>query len=64
MLAARVWEKLNSKMRNSNKIRETLVCVRRGVDKKVEHGRSPPVLWAGTPETAVRPFQGWPAHRA
>jgi hypothetical protein len=42
------------------------VSVRRGVVSKGEgDGRRPPDLqgWA-TPETTVRPFQGWPARRA
>jgi hypothetical protein len=33
---------------------------RPGVSKGVEDGHRMPALWAATPETAVRPFQGWP----
>jgi hypothetical protein len=36
------------------------IGVRRGLFKQVEDGRSPPVRRA-IPETAIRPFQGWPA---
>jgi hypothetical protein len=33
---------------------------RRGVSKGVEDGRRQPALWLVTPETAMRPFRGWP----
>jgi hypothetical protein len=34
--------------------------VRRGVSKGVEDGSRPLALWAATPETTIRTFQGWP----
>jgi hypothetical protein len=40
------------------------IGVRRGVSKGVEDGRRPDALWAATPETAARPFEGWPASSA
>jgi hypothetical protein len=38
--------------------------VRRGVSKWEEDGCRPPALRAGHPQTAMRPFGGWPARRA
>jgi hypothetical protein len=48
----------------SSQARAECMGGRHSVSKGVEDGGRLPILWAGTPETAVKSFQGWPTGRA